>query len=136
MLSVNTYTQDYIDACRGQVEAQLSAYKNLIAVTTDAGAIDTFAPLFFNTMVLALDHYFCHRSRTLELKDGNPLNEVRMLCTSIMENGGRMCTDKSIKLNPATSVLKHKPGDEIKLTEADFSRLYTAFFAEIEAKFR
>ncbi len=142
MLSVNTYTRDYIDACRLKVEAQLAAYRNLVTIATTgtgadetAAALGAFAPLFFNNMVLVLDHYFCHRSRMLELKDGNPLNEVRMLSTSIMENDSRMCADKTIKLDPDKSVLKHKTGDEIKVSEADFMRLSIAFFAEIEAKF-
>jgi len=41
-------------------------------------------------MVLVLDSSFSHRQRTMELKDGNPLNEVRVLCNSILENDGIM----------------------------------------------
>jgi hypothetical protein len=61
-------------------------------------------------MVLILDTYFTHRSRTTEGKDGNPLNEVRVLCNSILENKRVLRADKSIKLKPETSVLKLPPG--------------------------
>jgi hypothetical protein len=53
-------------------------------------AIESFETNFFNHMVLVLDHYFVHRSRIIELKDGNPLNEVRMLCDSIMLHDNKM----------------------------------------------
>jgi hypothetical protein len=50
-----------------------------------------------------LENYFVHRSRTLEKKDGNPLNEVRVLCTSMMSNDGKLAADKQIRLDPAKS---------------------------------
>ena len=31
-----------------------------------------------------------YRARTKEGKDGNPLNEVRMLCSSLMHDDGRL----------------------------------------------
>jgi hypothetical protein len=86
-------------------------------------------------MILTLDHYFVHRSRTMEDKDGNPLNEVRMLCDAIMENNGRMNTNKAIRYNPETSILKLKAGDEIRLNADDFARLSASFFDEIERKY-
>ena len=86
-------------------------------------------------MVIVLDGYFMHRSRILEKKDGNPLNEVRVLCTSMMSNGGVMAADKTIKLDPEKSILGYRVGDEIALTEAEFVRLSAAFFAELEDKF-
>jgi hypothetical protein len=86
-------------------------------------------------MVLALDSYFLHRARALEKKDGNLLNEVRILCNSMTNNNNRMCADKTIKFDPAKFVLKYRIGDEIKLKEADFVRLSSAFFAEIERKY-
>jgi hypothetical protein len=67
-------------------------------------------------MVLALDSYFVHRARAAEKKDGNPLNEVRMLCNSIMNNNKIMCADKTIKYDPAKSGLEFRVGDEIKLS--------------------
>ncbi len=44
---------------------------------------------------------FVHRRNTLERKDGNPLNEVRMLRSSILQSHGVMSADKTIKFNPA-----------------------------------
>jgi hypothetical protein len=35
-------------------------------------------------------------------------------------NDGIVAADKTIKLSPSTSVLKHQVGDEIKLSEQDF----------------
>jgi hypothetical protein len=100
-----------------------------------AAAIRTFEPVFFNNLVLMLDSLFVHRSRMLELKDGNPLNEVRLICQSLLTNNAKLSADKTIKLNPDKSILKHRVGDEIRLAEADFVRLSQAFFAEIERKF-
>jgi len=144
MLCVNKYTQKYIDECRSRVSAQVSAYQTLVATARNQtasderrlkAAIEAFEPHFFNNMVLALDSYFVHRARAKENKDGNLLNEVRMLCNSMMNNNNRMCADKTIKFDPAKSVLKYRAGDEIKLNPADFIRLSSAFFAEIESKY-
>ena len=126
MLCVNNYTQNYIDECRSRVAAQVSAYQTLVAAAKNQAtadeplvnaAIDAFEPHFFNNMVLALEYYFVHRARAIEKKDGNPLNEVRMLCHSMMNNHNRMDADKTIKFDPAKSVLKYWADDEIKLNE-------------------
>ncbi len=58
-----------------------------------------------------------------------------MICNSILQNHGVMSADKTIKYNPSKSILKLQIGEEIKLTESDFVRLFRAFFAEIETKF-
>jgi hypothetical protein len=84
MLCMTTYDQSYVDECRSKIASQVSAYRALAATAkgSDAeqseidSALEAFEPVFFNNLVLALDNYFVHRSRTLELKDGNPLNEV------------------------------------------------------------
>ena len=143
MLSVSSYTREYVDACRARVKQQVAAYRHLVE-TARAGkkdaaplndAIEVFDPVFYNTMVMTLDGYFCRRSRIMELKDGNPLNEVRILCNSMMLGGGILAADKTIKLRPDTSVLGYRVGDEIKLGEAEFTRLADAFFTEIERKY-
>jgi hypothetical protein len=94
-----------------------------------------FERQFFNHMILALDHYFIHRGRTMEGKDGNPLDEVRMLCDAIMANDGRMSASKTIRYEPETSILRFKTGDEIRLNADKFARLSAAFFDEIEKKY-
>jgi hypothetical protein len=133
MLMVSSYAKDYVDACRAKVAAQLASYRKVLAakpLETDA-----FERQFFNHLILALDHYFVHRGRTMEGKDDDPLNEVRMLCDAIMENQGRMSADKTIRYKPETSILKFKAGDEIRLDADDFARLSAAFFDEIEKKY-
>lgn len=137
MLGVSTYSQDYIDACRAAVDAQLAAYAELAGATAagDGAAIAAFEPRFLNHMLLALDCYFCHRLRGKEGKDGNPLNEVRVLGNSIMHGDGVLTADKTIKLTAATSVLGLEYGDPIRLSADDFARLAAAFFAELERRF-
>ncbi|HEY7609455.1 MAG TPA: hypothetical protein VIF14_09505 [Alphaproteobacteria bacterium] len=133
MLDVSRYAKDDVVACRANVAAQLASYRKLLAAKPSG--IEAFERRFFNHMILALDHYFMHRLRNKEGKDGNPLNEVRMLSNAIMENEGRMSRDKTIRYEPETSILKFKPGDEIRLDAAAFARLSAAFFDEVAKKY-
>jgi hypothetical protein len=43
--------------------------------------------------------------------------------------------DKTIKYDPAKSVLEIRIGDKLSLSSEDFARLSAAFLAEIERKF-
>lgn len=141
MLGMKTYDQDYIDACRARVEADLRAYRKQVGKAPSK----EFEARFFNDQVLLLDYMFVHRLTGIEGKDGNPLNEVRVLCNSILLNEGKLQVDKrpgwpmsapsGIKLNGEKSLLKLKVGDEVRVTEADFVRLSNAFFAEIEKRY-
>ena len=126
MLAVTEYSPDHINRCRRRIEADVAAFSKSKA----NGAAET---AFFNNMVLSLDHYFVHRVRKNEGKDGNPLNEVRVLCDSLTDNDGVLAADKTIRLDPEKSILGLEVGDEIKLTEADFRRLADGFLAEIES---
>jgi len=144
MLGVSSYKKDYVEECRKAVAAQLSAYRNLIETARKeagagnkamASAIGSFTPGYFNSLVLALDHLFLHRLRTRELKDGNALNEVRMLCNSIMEHEQVMTEDTQIKYDPARSISKIKIGEKISMDEEKFARLASGFFDEIEKKY-
>ncbi len=64
------------------------------------------------------------------------MNEVRMLAASLIEPGRVLGADKTIKYDPAKSVLKLKIGEPIRLAEADFARLARAYFAAIAATFQ
>jgi len=141
MLGMKTYSQGYIDACRARVDAGVRAYRKQAGKSPSG----EFEHRFFNDQVLLLDYMFVHRLAGIEGKDGNPLNEVRVLCNSIRLNKGKLQVDKlpgwpnsagsGIKLPPEKSVLKLEPGAAVKLTEADFVRLAKAFFDELEKKF-
>ncbi len=135
MLSMTKYPQEYVDDARAGVDRQIAAYRDLAKAAKGQTALETFEPLFFNNMVLALDQMFCHRARGQEGKDGNPLNEVRVLGTSLMSSGGVLTPDKTIMLKAETSVLGLEAGDQIMLSEDDFERLSNAFFEEIRQKF-
>jgi hypothetical protein len=134
MLSVNSYPRTYVDACRARSKAQVASYRE-VAKGAKSDAITAFEPEFFNNMVILLDSYFVHRARTMEGKDGNPLNEVRIISGSLMQSGGVMTPEKSIRMKPADTVVKYEFGDDINVTESDYARLAEAFFAEIESKY-
>jgi hypothetical protein len=128
MLAVGNYSHEHVDRTRRRIEADTAAFAS-------AGAFADAEAAFFNNMVLALDHYFLHRVRKLEGKDGNPLNEVRVLCASLVENDGVFTADGTIKLKPEETVLGLELGDAIRLSEDDFRRLAEGFLAEIEARY-
>ena len=135
------YPKAYIAACRARVDADLRAYRSAVGKTPSR----EFEARFFDDQVLLLDYMFVHRLSGIEGKDGNPLNEVRVLCNSILLNRGKLQVDKlpewpnsavaGIKLPPEKSVLKLKSSDEVRLREADFERLSKAFFIELDKKF-
>ena len=90
MLGMKTYTQDYIDACRARVDADLRAYRKQVGKAPS----EEYEVRFFNDQVLLLEHMFVHRLTGIEGKDGNLLNEVRVLCNSILLNQGKLQVDK------------------------------------------
>jgi hypothetical protein len=141
VLGMKKYPKDYIAACRARVDADLRAYRS----QGSKAPSKEFEARFFNDQVLLLDYMFVHRLTGIEGKDGNPLNEVRVLCNSILLNHGKVQVDRlpgwpnsassGITLPPEKSVLKLKVGDEVRLSDADFARLSKAFFAELEKRF-
>jgi hypothetical protein len=134
MLAITSYKRDFVDACRDRADRQLQAYDALVR-SAKAPEIAAFAPEFFNNLVLALDHYFMHRQRSLEGKDGNPLNEVRMLAVSLLDHGGVMTKDNTIKYDAAKAVTGIRIGEKIVIDRDTFARLADAFFDEIEKKY-
>ncbi len=142
MLERKNYTASEIEAGRNIIEADLRAYRRLPAVAKTR----EFEAAFFNRAVLILDYLFVHRLPSMEGNEGNPLNEVRILCNSLILNRGKLQLEilpdwpasagESLTLPVEKSVLTLRGGDDVKLSEADFVRLSKAFFAEIEKKFR
>lgn len=111
MLGRKNYTPEELDHCKAAVDQQLAAHKTLVkavaSATTDKkanSALQAFEALFFNNMTLVLDRYFVHRLRMVTGKDGNPLNEVEMLCDFLINNNGIMRDSNVIKLIPDQSV--------------------------------
>lgn len=135
MLAMNSYPKDYIDRCRDKVAANVAAYRAVAAKVGDKKALATFEPVFFNNLVLSMDAHFVHRTRAVEGKDGNPLNEVRVLCSSLALHDGVLTQDGPIRLKRETSVLGIELGERIAVREDGFVRLSAAFFAELESKF-
>jgi hypothetical protein len=132
MLGEKTYPTEYVDACRAAVREHLTAYDALgLPAAKRAG----FERGYVHQLVLALDNHFTHRLRGAEGKDGNPLNEVRMLCTSIRSGAGVLEQDPTIRWNAGASVLGLAVGDPLDVAVADFARLADAFFDEIEKRF-
>ena len=134
MLAVTSYKVDFVEAQRARVSRQLKAY-DALAKAAKPAQVEAFAPEFFENMVLALDHFFMHRQRSFEGKDGNPLNEVRMLAVSLLDYDGVMTKDNTIKYDPAKSVTGIGVGQSIVVTRESFAALAEGFFREIEAKY-
>lgn len=144
MLGRKNYSQAEIDEGKKAIDQQLAAYKKVVKATTGGAAdkkveaaFEAFDALFFNNLLLVLDRYYVHRlpGADYEGKDGNPLNEVRIITDSLLTHDGVMRSDKQIKLLPERSVLKLSVGDTIRLTQEDFERLSAAFFEELERRF-
>lgn len=129
MLAITEYGRNHVERCRRRIEADVAAFSN-------SGANGAAEIAFFNNMVLSLDRYFLHRARKNEGKDGNPLNEVRIVCDSLTDNDGVLAGNQTIRMKPEESVLKLEVGDPIVLSEQDFRRLADAFIAEIEARYQ
>ena len=135
MLSIARYDRTYVDVCRGKIAASVEAFEVLRAEAAGAKALAEFEIEFFNGLVMVLDHYFDHRARAQEGKDGTALNEVRMLCNSFMQGNGKLLGDKGIKYDPKRAQLGIAVGDKIAIDQVGFERLAEAFFAEIEKKY-
>ena len=142
MLGRKEYTRDEFEHGKAAVGEQLASYKKLASVLVGETADETVRSAFgdfqvplFNNMTLMLDRLFVHRLRMVTGKDGNPLNEVEMICDSLMSNNGILREKSPIKYVPHQSVVKLDIGDQIRLTAEEFEPLTSAFFAELESKF-
>jgi hypothetical protein len=131
MLGRKTFTREELDSARSAMDEQLAAYRDL----NGAAGLETFEPLCFNNLTLALDRRFVHRLRGVTGKDGNPLNEVELIAESLMNNGGVLRGNTVVQYVPEESVLGLQIGDPIRIGADDFERLCNAFLADLEAKY-
>jgi hypothetical protein len=141
MLGRKSYTRKEFDHGKAAVDNQLAAYAKLAKAVASVGdkkldaALKEFDSHFCNTMTLLLDRYFVHRLRVSTGKDGNPLNEVEMLCDGLINNDDIFRQNSAIKLIPDESVAKVQFGERIQLTSGEFERLAAAFFTDLRRKF-
>jgi hypothetical protein len=139
MLAVTSYSEVYVQLTAAKLDEQLAAYGALAAAVKGnakaEAALAAFAPGYFNAMLLALDHHFMHRMRGAEGKDGNPLNEVRMLSDSIMEHDGVLKENKTIKYKAEKAVAGVAVGQTIALDAERFEKLAKAYIAELGKRF-
>lgn len=142
MLGRKDYTREEFDHGKAVVDSQLAAYLQLARALDNATieekvrcAQQDFEAQFFNNLTLLLDRHYVHRLRGVTGKDGNPLNEVELIVESLMNNDGVFRGNTVVKYVPEESVVRLKPGDQIRLTADDFERLSAAFFQELERKY-
>jgi hypothetical protein len=128
MLGRTSYSIDYITGVQARVTRTLKAFDK-------AKPAEPFASEALLDVILGLEMAFVHRVRMNEGKDGNPLNEVRMIAASVLEFGGLMTLDKTIKWNADTSVTGLEIGDRIALSRKQVGELVDAFFEEIAKKY-
>ena len=134
MLGRSSYPAAQIAAARREF-ARLAAGWRVVSAQSEPRAVAQAEVQMFNQMVVALDAWFMHRLRGAEGKDGNPMNEVRLLAAGVTTHGGVFPSDPTIKWKPESSVSGYRPGDAIALTEEVFSRLADVFLHGITAKF-
>lgn len=125
VLGRNSYTSDELESCRDHADALLAAWQ--ANEVEDA----TLENLVFGQAVVALDAWFVHRLRTLEGKDGNAMNEVRVLADSIVANGGILRVDGPITWEPERTRLGFAVGDEVLVTADGYERLAAAYLDAI-----
>ena len=129
MQSVKKYSREYINECKRKIKADADEFQKIKAATP------SFENIYFRNLILVLEQMFVHRMRGEEGKDGNPLNEVRILSNSILTNNCRLESDNTIRYHLDKSILRIDIGGVININAKDFGRLAKAYFEEIEKKF-
>jgi hypothetical protein len=134
MQEAKGYSKDYVERCRADMIRQLSAYRKF-GESDQKSEAKAFEGEFYNTMLLALDQYFAQRKRAVEGRATNPLTEVRILASSVLEHDGVLTEDESIDYDPDESLTGTLYGETIDLDGAKFARLAAAYFEEVEKKY-
>jgi hypothetical protein len=132
-----------VQACRTEIAGQVQAYRDLVGAASKASgmsltridaALAAFEPAFFNNLLIALDARFARRPRNGDGMDGDPLDEVGLLCASLTANGGVLARDPAIAYEPSRAVLRLDVGERIALNADDFEAIAAAFLDAIEQR--
>jgi hypothetical protein len=129
MLAKRCYDHEDVDACRDRLESQLQAWDRLAA--SGAPELDEFEPVFFNLLVVGLDHAFAERLTPPEGCSTDALTEVRVLAASLTGDG-LLTVDRTVHWRAETTVLGYRPGDRIAVRQDAFRALAKALLAELE----
>ena len=125
----NSYTSDEVESCRDACDALLAAWAaNDIEDTTLEGMV-------FGQAVVVLHTWFGHRELALEGDDGNPMNEVRVIADSIVDNDAVLRVAGPITWVAERTVLRLAVGDDVEVTANGFERLAAAYIAAIESTY-
>ena len=129
MLAKFCYDHEDVAACRARLESHVAAWHRLPA--GEVPELQAFEPVFFNRLVVELDHTFAQRTRPPDGRPADASTEVRVLAGSLVGDG-RLSVDRTVRWCAERTVLGYRPGDEIAVREADFSALAKAFLTELE----
>jgi hypothetical protein len=131
VLGRKSFTLAEVEGAKAWVRELRGAYDDV------AGGRDfqTIEPLFFNSLLLALDRPFVHRTRAAVGKDGTPLNELELYVSALMDHDGVLTEGSVITLDSEESVVGIAYGDRVQLDAEQFDQLAAAVFTELEAKF-
>ena len=129
MTDRTTYTSDEVESCRDNCDALIAAW--------GANEVDdsTLESLVFGQAVVVLHTWFGHRRRELEGGDGNPMNEVRVIADSIVDNDAVLRVAGPITWVAERTVLRLAVGDDVEVTANGFERLAAAYIAAIESTY-
>jgi hypothetical protein len=125
----NTYTSDEIESCRDNCDSLLAAWAANDVEDT------TLESLVFGQAVVVLHTWFGHRAPDLEGDDANPMNEVRVIADSIVDNDAVLRVQGPITWVAERTVLRLAVGDPVEVTANGFERLAAAYIAAIEATY-
>ena len=125
----NTYTSDEIESCRDNCDSLLAAW------AANDVEDSTLESLVFGQAVVVLHTWFGHRAPDLEGDDANPMNEVRVIADSIVDNDAVLRVQGPITWVTERTVLRLAVGDPVEVTANGFERLAAAYIAAIEATY-
>lgn len=128
MLGRKNYPREYIERCQRDIEAQIAEFNELPPVTA------SFASRLAGHLVIVMDACFVNRLRATEGKDGNALNEVRLLAQSLMY-GDTVVDDSTVTWHKDAMVLGLTKGDDLELGISDVDKLQQAFFGQMLDKY-